>query len=224
MERDHRKYLYSLGLIPLKRTKLTKKFIEYGDTWFGINRCNANFSSIFGVAKELHKDYDLGIALARGGTDFGYVAQKFGFPVLNVKMDRMEDSYDATWKPIDKITEEKINSKRVVVFEDDVTSGRTLTRVIKEIKELNPSFMDLLLNTRHANIPPEEYSNYKQMGWIKEDLKNVSSAEDCVYHATIYDTSPLIPIGFRRIISWEDFKWDAESFRALQEFRKMFEV
>ncbi|MBS3175162.1 phosphoribosyltransferase [Candidatus Woesearchaeota archaeon] len=84
------------------------------------------------AAKELKKEYDIGIALATGGLFMGFVAEKFGLKVIKAKPERK--GKETSWKFLDKIKKGEIRNKKIIVFDIDVVTGRTLRKAIKEIK------------------------------------------------------------------------------------------
>jgi len=116
-----------------------------------------HYSEACGVASNLHKNYDVGVALATDGLWLGYIARAFDFPVIDVKLGRKGNG--ATWQPIDDIAEEDLNDKRVIVFDNDALTGRTLRRAGREIQLYNPEVMDLLLVYEKTPITSRMYMN-----------------------------------------------------------------
>ena len=135
-------------------------------------------------------------------------------------MNRIIDAYDATWKPIDEITHEQIEGRKIVVFENDVVTGRTLTRAIKEINKLNPDYADLLLVTRYTDVDIRQYQELKDRGFIGKGVIDRSGFKDLYYGVCVLDTTCQIPKGFRNVRSLkQDFEPDYES---LKEFEQKF--
>lgn len=116
-----------------------------------------HYSEACGVASNLHKNYDVGVALATDGLWLGYIASTFGFPVIDVKLGRRGNG--ATWQPIDEIAEEDLRDKRVIVFDNDALTGRTLRSAAREIESFSPSLMDLLLVYEKTPITSRMYMN-----------------------------------------------------------------
>ena len=163
-----------------------------------------------GVAKNLHNDYDLGVALATDGLFMSYIAQHFGFPVLNVKLGRRFNG--AISQPIDKFGEAEIKDKRVVVFDNDVVTGRTLKRAEREINKLHPQYADLLLVYGHTEVNPENYAKWSK--YFSEDVQILGRDP---WRDYILDTMCMIPEGFRQVRSLEkDFKPDYEALREFE--------
>lgn len=117
------------------------------------------FSRACGAASRLHEDYDLGIALATDGLWLGYIAEAFGFPVKSVRMKRM--GRGAIWEPIDKLYKKDLKGKRVVVFDNDCITGKSLRRAVREIESYSPSFIDLLLIHERTPITAKMYMSGK---------------------------------------------------------------
>lgn len=87
--------------------------------------------------------YDLGIEIASGGLFLGYVFQKQGLPIKTVDMKRK--GLGATWQPISELSRDDIYGKKVLLFDDDAVTGRTLTRATKELGKYSPKHLELLL-------------------------------------------------------------------------------
>jgi hypoxanthine phosphoribosyltransferase len=164
-----------------------------------------------GVAKNLHNNYDVGIALATDGLFLGYIAQQFGFPVLNTKMGRRLNG--AIWQPIDQIDEGSIKDKRVIVFDNDVVTGRTLKRAERELNGLNPEYLDLLLVYGHTEVSLEKYMKWEKMLGEETEVLGRDAFGDY-----ILDTRGNIPKGFRQVKSLEkDFEPDYEALREFED-------
>lgn len=160
----------------------------------------------------LGNNYDLGIALATGGLFFSYIAEQFEFPTMIVKMSR--HSKGATWQPVDDITRDAINDKRIVVFENDVVTGRTLRRAIKEINFLNPLFVDLLLVYEGTLVSHENYEKWEK--FLSEEVTIVETL--CIPCNLYLDTMCQIPKGFRKVMTLEDdFEDDLDAVKDFEQ-------
>jgi len=95
------------------------------------------------AAQLLVPKYDIGIALATDGCYLGFIFEKRGLPVKTVKLSRK--GLGAAWNPIDKIQKEDIAGKKVILFDNDVVTGRTINRASKELNKYSPAYIDLLL-------------------------------------------------------------------------------
>ena len=117
-----------------------------------------DIGDVCSAAKELIPNYDVGIAILNGAMGLAFVMGHCGLPILNVKMQRIDNKYDATWKPLDELTNETLEGKRIIVLENDVLTGKTLTRAYQELSKFNPSSIDLFL-ARYKTLVDK--SNYK---------------------------------------------------------------
>lgn len=136
-----------------------------------------------GAAKKLKENYDIGIALATDGLFMGYIARQFGFPVLDVKLGRRGNG--ATWNPMEPISKKRIKDKKVIVFDNDALTGRTLRRAATEIGAYSPQAIDLLLTYEETPIYTEKYIGGKiprglpspaeitQKNWAKHGLDRI---------------------------------------------------
>lgn len=167
-----------------------------------------------GIAQKLHKDYDLGIALATDGLWLGYIAKQFDFPTLNVKMGRRFNG--AIWNPIDEVCRETIEGKKIVVFDNDIVTGRTIKRAAREIKKLNPEYADLLLVYGHTEVSPYNYHKWKR--FMSDNCRVLGNDVFGNYHL---DSLCQIPRGekvFRNVRSLEkDFEEDLEARKTFEE-------
>jgi hypothetical protein len=67
-------------------------------------------------------------------------------------------------KPI-KITF-KPKNKKVIVFDNDVVTGRTLRRVEKELNEYSPKYLDLLLIYEFTYLHVSHYKQWKKNNYL----------------------------------------------------------
>lgn len=146
LDREYKKYVASI--VGEKKAEKASEFHVFG-----------HHQHACGAAKDLHEDYDLGIALTTEGLWLGYIAQNFGFPVLNVRLNRR--GRGATWQPLDNLDEANLEDKRIIVFDNDALTGRTLSRTAKELGKFNPKVMDLLLVYERSPLTPNLYKNGK---------------------------------------------------------------
>ncbi|MBS3118498.1 phosphoribosyltransferase [Candidatus Woesearchaeota archaeon] len=120
--------------------------------------------------RSLLKDYDYGIAIARGALSLGFYASLFDFPVGVVHCSH-HGRKTKVYREI-CVNPEKIRNKKVLVFEDDVRSGGTLHQFCEEMTAHQPASLDLLLM-----IPP--CSDAEQQGGNLLDyyLRRVETAK-----------------------------------------------
>lgn len=96
----------------------------------------------FRAAQSLESDYDLGIELATDGLYLGYLFHLHGLPIKTVKLQREQDM--ASWEPLD-LCKEDVYDKKIVIFDNDVVTGRTIDRAVFELEKFSPKYLDLLL-------------------------------------------------------------------------------
>lgn len=158
-----------------------------GFTRFGYlqNACNA--------ARKLAKQYDCGITLARGGLWLGYIFELLeGFDVYTVTMKRQ--GFGALWMPTEKFS---LKGKRVIVFDNDVVTGRTLRKAVRELKKMGPATIDLLLVYGHTELSPLNYDKWKRFLKPEHEVLGENLGDICV------DTMCQIPSDFGRVMSLE---------------------
>lgn len=106
---------------------LRKGFLEGGAFW----PCES-----INIAYNLVENYDIGIGIAHGGLFFGWLFELFGLQVKIVDFHRKNK--DDTLKWIDSINSEMLAGKNIIVFDNDVRTGRTTRRVLRELKQYKP--------------------------------------------------------------------------------------
>lgn len=99
--------------------------------------------SAFDAAQRLSEDYDIGVELATDGLALGFFFHLQGLPTKAVKLGRR--GRGATWRPLDSLGDSDLRDKRVIVFDNDAITGRTLKRAAVEIGRYVPRCMNLLL-------------------------------------------------------------------------------
>ena len=115
-----------------------KEFAEYCGKQGISSVCPAHQFSGFNcaAAAECRRDYDLGVGIANGGMYASYMMHQAGLPVMTVEMKRK--GRGATWQPKTFIGE-KLTGKKVLVIENDIVTGRTMRRAVREIMKYSPS-------------------------------------------------------------------------------------
>jgi len=112
------------------------------------------------AAQTITEDYDLGIEIATDGLALGYIFSLHGFPTKAVRLSRR--GRGAIWQPIDDISKEDINGKRLLLFDNDVVTGRTLRRTTRELGKSSPACMDLLLMHETTLLTVEGYKKWRK--------------------------------------------------------------
>lgn len=152
--------------------RLEKGYKEYVASKLGKDRKPCNFMYVneaCKAAQTISCDYDLGIELATDGLVPGYVFHLHGFPTKAVRLARRGTG--AIWQPIDDFGEEDIRGKGLILFDNDVVTGRTLRRAMKELGRFSPKYVDLLLMHEMTYL---SVGNYKK--WRRNN--NVPAVED----------------------------------------------
>lgn len=121
------------------------------------------------AARELKGQYDLGIELAADGLATGYIFKHYGLPTKAVKLSRK--GRGATWQPIDELVAEDVRDKRLLLFEWDVVTGRTLTRAVRELNKYSPQYIDLLLTCGKSFASFESFSKIDKSVGVKGNLE-----------------------------------------------------
>lgn len=107
----------------------------------------------------LKPDYDIGLALAADGLGLGFAFERTGLPVRVVKLGRRGNG--ARWEPIDKICEEELKGKKVLLFDNDAVTGRTLRRTVRELSVFSPGYVDLLLNYKCTPVTVKNFKKWR---------------------------------------------------------------
>ena len=156
----------------------------------------------FDAISHLAPKYDKGIGIATDGLWLSFLAELYGLPVSVIKMGRKGKG--AKWDPVDELREEELKGKKLIVFDNDVVTGRTLNRLSRELKEYEPSCLDLLLHFDYTIVSPKDYFKWKK--YFKPECEIYPSNGQ--YFIKI---APQIPKEFGKIYSLGDFyKTDEE--------------
>ncbi len=107
-------------------------------------------------AQKIREQYDLGICLANGGAYAAYLFNVAGLRIMDVDMKRKGKG--AVWNPKKTFKASEIPEKRVLIIENDVLTGRTLRRAVREIQRYHPKmigvcFMEGEAHCKRRNIP-----------------------------------------------------------------------
>lgn len=139
------------------------KSSEYLD---GIPVFNENHEKNIFSRKDLVDKYDYGLAIARGGLFAGYCFQEMGLPVKIVESKRTLNG--VIWNEVESL--ENLANKRVLIFDQDVISGKTLRKAKEELSLLKPSLIGVFLNYRNTsnveNVPFEMNKHFYDLNII----------------------------------------------------------
>ena len=142
----------------------------------------------------------------------GYIFSLFGtFPILTAWTKRV--GYGANWRPLYPLDSiDDLSNKKVLVFENDVVTGRTLKRAMRELQALNPQSIDLLLSYGHTEVSRSNYDKWKH--YFKEEVRVLGHS----YGDICLDTNCQIPEGFHRVKSLEkDFNSSRDALHFLED-------
>jgi hypoxanthine phosphoribosyltransferase len=181
LNEDYKNYLALL--VGEERAEEATSFNGYAIWGYSEEEKDTIFGRSCTAIENLKENYDLGLALATDGLYLGYISKVFNFPTLNVKLKRR--GFGATWKPIDEISEDTVGNKRLLVYDNDSVSGRTLKRASRELMKFHPKTMDLLLIHKHTptsrdctkNVP----SNFGKVMTLQNDFVTDSKAVEKFY-------------------------------------------
>jgi len=114
------------------------------------------------AADYISGQYDLGIEIVSDGLWLGYMCNLFGLPTKAVRMQRR--GRGASWQTLEKIAEKDVRNKRLVLFDLDAVTGRTIKRAVRELKEFSPERIDALFMRDCTLLSPKRYQKLKGYG------------------------------------------------------------
>jgi hypothetical protein len=143
--------------------QLEEGYRKYVATKLNSNRSPCNFMYVnetCKAAQNLMPQYDLGIELATDGLCPGYIFHLHGFPTKAVKLGRK--GRGAVWQPLEELSTEDIEGKKLLLFDNDVVTGRTLNRTVRELGKFSPEYMDLLLMHETTYLTVDSYKRWNK--------------------------------------------------------------
>lgn len=198
---------------------------------------NAGATRMLKAVRGLVPEYDVGVVIANDGFDMGFVAERYGLPVLVTKMNRKtqgrkdwnSEGYwtDVEWNPIDEFSDRTIRDKRVIVFEGDIVTGATLKKAASEIERYGPKEMDLMLDLGHNCISFGDYQRFREAGLMRSDLSDYTNKTDYRFGDARLDTRPQADGLFGKIRSLDlDYPKEdwTKGYPVLEEFESSFEI
>ncbi|MFC1723405.1 phosphoribosyltransferase [Nanoarchaeota archaeon] len=105
------------------------------------------------AAHQLMPQYDVGIGIAKAGLTPAAMFDLFGLPIYVCECHKQDEDTTFDW-----IDEPDIYGKKVLILENDIVTGRTLTRVVQEIERYDPKQVDIFLDTP-TNLVHNDISN-----------------------------------------------------------------
>ena len=101
-----------------------------------------NLVETLNAADALGPQYDVGVGVAKGGLYSAFIFNRFGLPVIVAEAHRKGTGATFVWHD----DPSALKGKRILVFDKDIVTGRTLRRVLREINEHEPGSVDAYLN------------------------------------------------------------------------------
>lgn len=155
------------------------------------------------AAFTLVSKYDIGIGIASDGLQFSYLFGLYGLQTIVVDMKRTLNG--VTWKEIDPISEKQIKNKKVIFFDNDIVTGRTIRRAVKEINKFHPQKMDLLLSMYNTYMSKTNHKRYKKS--LRKELNKIGKEKWGRATYYILDPTHNIPKEIGKVFALDkDFK------------------
>ncbi len=118
-------------------------------------------------------DFDHYVAVAPEGHIYGYFFEALGVRVLSGSVD-----YPPTkLEPVDDLS--VIKGSRVLIIEDDVSSGKTLGLVVAHLDQNNPCRLSLYLGHSKSIQKLDNVPNRIMTIYLSEDCLDLSKREIC---------------------------------------------
>lgn len=161
-----------LELIPTDLgTSISEGFQRYCDQHGFKFAPEKRYDETVNAAYELAPKYDFGVAVARGGLFSAYLFEQFGLPTVIAETKRRGKGAMFKWHS----NPDLLKGKKVIVLEEDVCSGRTMRRVIRELQRIEPCKLDLYLN-----IDPN-FTSHNKTQPVPEGFGKVYQPEELPY-------------------------------------------
>ncbi|MBW2967410.1 hypothetical protein KY362_02900 [Candidatus Woesearchaeota archaeon] len=136
------------------------------------------------AAKTLREDYDTGVGIAKKGLWLSYIFHLHGMNTGDVFVYRQGDK--RIMRPIN-LHSTDVKWKKVLVFDNDLVTGKTADAVAKELRKKKAKKVDLLLIYRQTRID-ENFSSMVEDNLTGAEL--VGMTPDGRY---VYDTHANVP-------------------------------
>jgi hypoxanthine phosphoribosyltransferase len=117
-------------------------------------------------------EYDEIVAVGPEAFSYAYLFELAGKKVLKLHVDEYDKTRDRPYRELDDLSQ--IKGKRVLLLEDDVVTGRTLEKVIAELKKHSPQSFSLFLGIPAGrqmleNIPQDMKMTYLVKSELTEE-------------------------------------------------------
>ncbi len=175
------------GLVPLFR-KFEQGFRQYTAEILGFeNRYQtANFNRYIGclerachAAETLSPHYDLGIGIAKKGIWLSYIFSLYGLSTNDILVVRTGDTIRFSM-PLTQLYKKDVLGKRVIIFDNDLVTGKTIERVAQGILDEGAQQTDLLLVYGNTRLSPVYFEQIKHDFRNKPKIVGKTSAGDIV--------------------------------------------
>lgn len=146
----------------INENRINEGFRRYVASKVGTSDVKHELSLIpeaYKAALALKNDYDLGIEMVRDGLSTGYIFNLMGFPTKAVKLSRR--GRGAIWQPLEELSREDLENKRLLLFDNDIVTGRTMSRAVRELEKYSPAYMDSLLMFPFTMLNVKNYKKWR---------------------------------------------------------------
>ena len=103
------------------------------------------------MAYGLADNYDCAVAVATAGLTSGFIFELFGLKMYVASCHRYGKGAKFAWKNLDSAPD--LRGQRVLILDEDVVSGRTVRRVLRELVSCGAKEIDLCLNHSPQHTP-----------------------------------------------------------------------
>ena len=181
------------------------------------------------AAKDLRGSYDICVALAMDGLGFGFVFHEHGWPTKVVRLHRKGSG--ATYDEITPISRQDIAGKRVVLLDNDMCTGRTMSRAVRELQAHKPECIDALLWAPITLMSVQNWKKWRQWGGkiaLKPGMRCTETPEGLEIYlpegktvikknrdAIAVDTTPCAPSSLRKVL---DMRCGAYNYKGNTEY------
>lgn len=127
------------------------------------NQYKGDLERACAAAKHLSYRYDLGIGIAKKGLWTSFIFHLFGLPTrdcLAIRLGKYGESVFTV--PLDPLHTKDISGKRVLLFDNDAVTGRSVKTISDQLKLAHPKNIDLLLIYGHTEITKEFYETARK--------------------------------------------------------------
>ena len=174
-------------------------FLDFVKNTPNFNRYVGDLEKVCDAAQKLEGQYDLGIGVAKKGLWSSFVFNLHGLPTRDVLVMRLGEG--RFMLPISPLYRKDIEGKRILLFDNDLVTGRTIEALVGNLKPANPRSVDLLLIYGYPQFEEDFYGQVKDLFPEEAILGKTDDGK------IVLDTSCNVPDGIDKAISLEvDFE------------------